>query len=347
MTETTLKDRDARILGAVVEEFVHTAEPVGSRNLVKKYRLEISPATVRNVMADLEEMGFLYQPHTSAGRQPTDRGYRYYVDHLLPGPSLPSGQRRRLRQGIRDADLDALESLLEATSRVLSRVAHQVGLVVAPRIEVRVFRHVDLVLLRPGRVLVILVTRSGVVHHRVVEAPEVRSQAELEKMTNYLNGLLEGVPLVAVRERILAEMENERVQYDRLLRQALELGSRAVGADEDTGQVYVGEPLRILEQPEFQDLGKMRQLFEAFERKGILLRILDRAVETPGVQVSIGSENPVADLQGCSVVATAYGRDDRPMGALGVIGPTRMPYGEVIALVEYAARLLGQALERL
>ncbi|GAB6064149.1 heat-inducible transcriptional repressor HrcA [Deferrisoma palaeochoriense] len=347
MTEEVLKERDARILGAVVEEFVQSAEPVGSRNLVKKYRLDISPATVRNVMADLEEMGYLCQPHTSAGRQPTDRGYRYYVDHLLRGGSLPPTVRRKLREGIRPAEDEALESLLEATSRVLSRVAHQVGLVVAPRLEVRVFRHVDFVLLRPGRVLVILVTRSGVVHHRVVEAPEVTSQAELEPMANYLNSLLEGVPLVAVRERILAEMENERVQYDRMLRRALEIGSKAVTPQGDGDDVYVGEPLHLLDQPEFRDVAKMRQIFEAFQRKGILLRILDRALEAPGVQVSIGAENPVADLQECSVVATSYGDEEHPLGAVGVIGPKRMPYGEVIALVEYAARLLGQALARL
>ena len=346
MIEPILSDRDERILGAVVEEYVQTAEPVGSRNLVKKYRLGISPATVRNVMADLEELGFLSQPHTSAGRQPTDLGYRYYVDHLMRPRPLPANRRRQIRRRIERSAEQALEELLEATSRALSQVAHQVGVVVAPPLEMSVFRHIDFVLLRPGRVLVILVSQSGVVHHRPVDAPEVDRQADLDRMANYLNALLEGLPLVSVRERILAEMEDERARYDRMLRQALELGSRALDRGPSEGDVYVGEPVRILEQPEFRDFEKMRQIFEAFERKGILIRILDRALSGPGIQVTIGGENPVPDLRECSIVARSYGRGDRTLGAVGVIGPTRMPYPEVIGLVEYTARILSEVLQR-
>ena len=347
MVHWTLSQRDERILGAVVEEFVQTAEPVGSRNLVKKYRLGISPATVRNVMADLEEMGLLCQPHTSAGRRPTDLGYRYYVDHLMQARPVPPPQRRRLRRWIEETGREDIEEILEATSRALSQAAHQVGVVVAPRLETSVFRHIDFVLLRPGRVLVVLVSQSGVVHHRPVDAPEVSRQADLERMANYLNSLLEGLPLVAVRERILSEMEKDRAQYDRLLRQALELGSRALEAGEPQGELYVGEPVRILDQPEFQDVEKMRQIFEAFEKKGILLKILDRAVSGVGIQVTIGAENPIPDLRECSVVATPYLRGERILGAVGIIGPTRMPYSEMIGLVGYTARLLGQVIERI
>lgn len=345
--ETTLSERDQRILETVVEEFVQTAEPVGSRVLTRKYRLGVSPATVRNVMADLEEMGYLVQPHTSAGRKPTDQGYRYYVDRLMNSAPPSSGERRRLRKQLGGSGPADVEVLLETTSRVLSSAARQVGVVIAPRFESGVFRHIDFVLLRPQRVLVVLVSRSGVVYHRPVDAPEVDSQAELDRMANYLNGLLEDVPLHEVKGRILAEMEDERALYDALLGKALRFGSRAVGDQVPDGEVFLGDPGALLEQPEFSNVARMRAIFEAFEKKGLILRLLDRADGAAGMQVVIGGENPLPDLRDCSVISSSYRREGRVIGTVGVIGPTRMDYPRVVGIVEYTARLLDEIFEAL
>ncbi|MBI5440595.1 MAG: heat-inducible transcription repressor HrcA [Deltaproteobacteria bacterium] len=342
--ERTLTERDRKILGAIVEEFVQTAEPVGSRHLAKKFGLEISPATVRNAMSDLEEMGLLTQPHTSAGRKPTDGGYRYYVDHLMAAEPLPLPERRRIRRLLANREGADVDEILETASRTLSAAAHQLGVILAPRFESDVFRRIDLVLLRKGKVLVILVSEAGVVHHRPVEAPEVRSQAELDQMVNYLNGLLYDLPLLAVKERILSEMATEKALYDSMLQVALKLGSRALEEEPSEGEVYVGDPSTLLDHPEFASVSRMKGLFEAFEKKGLLLKILDRASQARGSHVLIGAENLVLDLQDCAVVSATYGVGGS-VGSVGVIGPTRMEYAKLIGLVNYVARVLGEYLE--
>jgi heat-inducible transcriptional repressor len=345
--DTILGDRDQQVLGAVVEEFVQTAEPVGSRNLARKYRLGVSPATVRNVMADLEELGFLAQPHTSAGRKPTDKGYRYFVDRLTNAAPPTVGERRRLRRRLGVAECADLEDLLESTSRLLSSAAGQVGIVVAPRFDSSVFRHIDFVLMREGRVLVVLVSQSGVVHHRPVTASQAVSQPELDRMANYLNALLRDLSLSEVKEKILAEMASEVALYDTLLQRALALGSLAFGDEGTDGELFVGDPVALLNQPEFHDAGRMRGIFEAFEKKGMILQLLDRAAEGAGLQVLIGGENPLADLRECSLVSAPYRRQGRVLGSVGVLGPTRMDYPKVMGVVGYTARLLGEILDTL
>ncbi len=345
--EPTLSARDRSIFAAVVEEFVQTAEPVGSRQLTKRYGLGVSPATVRNVMADLEDLGFLAQPHTSAGRQPTERGYRYYVDHLMQAEPVGPTERQQLRQRLGPPEGAGIEELLAATCQALSVLAHQVGIAVAPRFEARVFRHIDFVRLRGSLVLVVLVSQSGVVHHRPVEAPEVEDQRDLDQMANYLNGLLVGLPLSRVRERILAEMASERALYDRLVQSALELGQRALGGARGEEGLYCGDPTPLLDQPEFSTAARMKELFEAFEKKGLLLRLLDQAAAAHGTRVIIGEEQGGLGLRGCSVVSTTYGCQGRVLGSLGVIGPTRMPYPRMVGLVEYTGRLLGEMMDHL
>ncbi|MDW7708979.1 MAG: heat-inducible transcriptional repressor HrcA [Deferrisomatales bacterium] len=342
-----MRERDRQILSAVVEEFVQTAEPVGSRYLARKHRLGVSPATVRNAMADLEDLGYLAQPHTSAGRKPTDKGYRYYVDCLMSAETPPPGERRRLRRSLGAAGSADIQEILGSASRVLSSAARQVGIVAAPRFEAGVFWHIDFVLLREGRVLVILVSQSGVVHHRPVAAPEIGSQAELDRMANYLNSFLQDLTLREVKERIVAEMASEVALYDSMLRRALELGSLAVGGESTEGEVYFGDPAALFDQPEFSSASRMRGIFEAFEKKGLLIRLLDRAAEAPGLHLLIGEENPLADLRDCTLVAAPYRRSGRVLGSVGVIGPTRMDYPRVVGLVEYTARLVGEALDEL
>jgi heat-inducible transcriptional repressor len=342
-----LGERDRKVLEAIVEEFVETAEPVGSRYLMKKRRFDISPATIRNVMADLEDMGYLAQPHTSAGRQPTDKGYRYYVDHLKAAEPPQAQDRRRIRRQIATGENLDLTGLLDAASRALSATAHQLGVVVAPRFESSVFRRIDFVLLREGRVLVILVAQNGVVHHRPVEAVEVGSQDELDQMANYLNDLLQDLPLHSLKEKILSEMATEKALYDSLLQKALKLGNWILEEAPTGDAVFLGDTSTLLGHPEFADVRKMRAIFEAFEKKGLILRLLERASRASGIQVLIGEENPLADLRDCAVVSASYGKAGGSHGSLGVIGPTRMDYGRMMGLVDFTARLLGELLEAL
>lgn len=341
-----LNPRQEQVLGSVVEEFIQTAELVGSHSLTRRRELGVSPATVRTAMADLEERGYLDQPHTSAGRRPTDSGYRYYVDHLMPDGAVSAGERRRLRRQIVGGD-GGLDAVLDFASKALSAACRQVGIVVTPSFQSRVFRHIDFVLLRPGRVLVILVAGSGVVDQRSVDAPEVTHQAELDRMAEYLDQLLEGLPLGAVRNRIQEEMAGEKALYDRLLYDALHLGSRALADAPPEEDLYVGDRLCLLDQPEFTDVAQMKAVFEAFEKKGLLLTLLDRAAEAAPRHVLIGAESRVPDLRKCSVVSRRYGREGRTVGAVGVIGPTRMNYPRVIGLVDYTARLIDRYLETL
>lgn len=347
MTEATLSDRDRKILGAVVQEYIHTAEPVGSRCLTKKYGLGVSPATVRNVMADLEDMGYLVQPHTSAGRKPTDRGYRFFVDYLMGVETLAPGERRRLRRQLGGSSRGDIEELLGSTSRALTSAAGQVGVVVAPRFEARVLQHIDFVLLRPGLVLVVLVSRSGVVDHHPVEAQEIGSQAELDRMANYLNEVLENAPLAEVKDRMRREMAREKILYDDLMRRALQLGTLAFADQRTEGGLFFGDPAALLDQPEFAGVSRLKSIFEAFEKKGLILTLLDRATEAPGIRVVIGEEIPLDDLRDLSVVVANYGSGDRVLGSLGIIGPTRMDYGRIVGLVDYTARLLGEVMESL
>jgi heat-inducible transcriptional repressor len=344
---TELNQRHAQVLGSVVEEFIRSAEPVGSHTLTRRRDLGVSPATVRTAMADLETLGFLVQPHTSAGRQPTDLGYRYYVDHLMPRRSVSARERLRLRRQIVDHDGGDLTAVLEFAAKALSASCQQVGIVVTPSFRSRVFRHIDFVLLRPGRVLVILVANSGVVDHRRVEAPEIESQAELDRMAAYLDELLEGLPLGAVRDRILQEMAGERALYDQLQQKALHLGKLAVVDQPPQEDLFVGNRARLLDQPEFSDLTQMKVVFKALDKKGLILTLLDRAADAEPRHVLIGGENSVPDLGGCSVVSRKYGREGRTVGAVGVLGPTRMDYSRVIGMVECTARIIEDYLDTL
>ena len=339
-----LGERDARVLEAVVEEFVQSAEPVGSRFLTKRHSFGISPATIRNVMADLEELGFLVQPHTSAGRKPTDKGYRYYVDHLMSSEPVGVPERRRMRKQITAGDAVEVTGILDAASHTLSALAHQVGVVIAPRFESSVFRRIDFVSIRGGRVLVILVSQAGVVHNRLVAAPEIRCQAELDQMANYLNELLRDVPLHDVKEKILTEMATEKSIYDSFMKEALELGNSILDENPITEGVYVADPSALFGQPEFSSIEQVRALFEAFEKKGMILKLLERASEVGGVQISIGDENSVPNLRTCAVVSASFGGEGSCRGSVGIIGPTRMDYARAVGLVDYAAQLLSEVM---
>lgn len=339
----TLNERSRKILEAIIEDHIASAEPVGSRTITRRHGLGLSPATVRNVMSDLEEMGYLVAPHTSAGRIPTEKGYRFYIDSLLRIRALTAQQKERIRRYYRRRGLRADELLREA-GRVLSNLSHYTGIVMAPPFTSSVFRHIEFVRLSQGRILAIFVAETGLVQNKVIETDEDLSAHDLEQMNNYLNRTFAGLSLSEVKARLVREMTRDKALYDQLLNRSMRLFQAAL-KEEQGREVFIEGFSRMLEQPEFSDLERMKRLFKAFEQKSLLVEFLDKCQRSQGVQIFIGSETDYRDIEGCSLITARYGNDGGTIGMLGVIGPTRMAYSQVIPIVDYTAELMSQLLE--
>lgn len=339
-TNMDLNERSRGILKAIINSYIATAEPVGSRTITKRYELGISPATVRNIMADLEEMGFLAQPHTSAGRVPTGKAYRFYIDTLLEVRALP----RQQEQEILNYPLYRSEfgQLMKETTKLLSSLSHYVGVVKAPKPAETVYRHVEFVPLSGRRALAVFVSNAGIIHNRmVVLDPDVTAR-DLERANNFLSRELSGKTLKQMRARVTELMDEDRGRYSALLTKVVEAGGESTKGEESEGELYVGGMSEFFDIPDFRDLDKMREIFHAFEEKHMLVKLLDIAAGAEGVQVFIGAENPYFDMEGVSVVVASYRAEGDVMGTLGVIGPSRMRYQSVIPIVDCTAKVLSR-----
>ncbi len=337
-------ERAQKILRAIIISYIETAEPVGSRTITKKYGFGLSPATIRNIMSDLEELGYLTQPHTSAGRMPTEKGYRYYVDYLFEEghfeEGFPYAEPGQVNTGYLPSSDDITE-LLKETSKLLSLLSRYTGIVLAPRFRNTALRHVEFIKLRPCHILVIFVADKGSLYSRIIEIDDDISQRDLDRMTAYLNDELSGLTLQEVRERILSQMHYEKDLYGRLLKSIVRVNR---GFFTEEVEVYLGGTANILEVPEFANLERMKILFKTFEEKYLIVKLLDRCMKKDGVQVFIGLESLPVEMRYCSVVMSNYKSGDQVLGTLGIIGPMRMEYARVIPLVEFTARRLGKLL---
>jgi heat-inducible transcriptional repressor len=345
MVEIVLDDRARDILRQVIKSYVLTGEPIGSRTISRMTREGLSPASVRNVMADLEEMGLLTQPHTSAGRVPTDLGYRYYVDTLLPHGRIDVEERRLIESSLSRTGGEFSEAM-EVVPKLLSRLSQQVGYLVSPRTDDAVLKHIEFVRLHDRRVLVIFVDRSGVVSHRVLATEHDYAQEDLERAGRYLVSEFKGLALKEIRARLVRLMAEEKAAFDRLVKDATTLGARYLEAEADERRLVLEGTTNMMKQPEFADVGTMRRLLEAFEEKHRLVDLLDRCLDQPGVRVLIGTETSDPTLESLSLVACAYRLDERASGYLGILGPTRMEYARAVALVDYISRLFSTLLTR-
>lgn len=337
-----LNERGRLILEAIIEDYIESAEPVGSRSVTRRHQMGLSPATVRNVMADLEDMGYLVSPHTSAGRIPTEKGYRFYIDSLLQVRKLSLRERQDLERRYHFKGL-RVEELLQEAGKALSSISNYTGIVMAPRLATTVFRHIEFLRLSQGKILVVFVSQSGLVQNKIIEVDEPIRQDELEKITNMLNHTLTGKTIQEIKETILDEMSREKALYNQLLQRALLLSGEAL-KDELGGQVFIEGAFNIMEQPEFADLERMKRLFRAFEQKSLLVDLLDKSQKAQGVQIFIGSATEYSEIEGCSLVTSSYSDRQGTIGTLGVIGPSRMPYSMVIPIVDYTAKLVSQIL---
>lgn len=337
--------RAKKILHAVVSEYLATGEAVGSETVTRRYGLEVSPATVRTVMSDLEEVGLLRHAHTSAGRIPTDRGLRYYVDTLLRVRSLSQVEK----EGIRDrvtTSASNLTQVMQRTSRVLRELSHLAVVVQAPRPESDAISYIEFVRLRENSVLAVISTSSGQIQNKLVTTEFPLGAGDLERVNNYLNSLVAGLTLADVRARLAKEVEDERVANDQLLAQALELAQAAVPADDVSGaSLLVDGQSNLLSGTD--DVDRAKRVMRTLEEKDLIVRLLDRTVAAPGICVFIGAEANLPDLTDISVVAASYGTEGRPLGTIGVIGPSRMNYSKVIPLVDFTAEVITEALPKL
>jgi heat-inducible transcriptional repressor len=339
----SLSERMRRVLGTIIEDYILTAEPVGSRKISKQSNLNLSPATIRNIMSDLEELGLLSQPYTSAGRVPTERGLRFYVDTIMDVHELSNQEQQEMRSKY-VGHLTEGPDLFRETSRILSLSSHYLGIVWTPRMSSVILQHIEFVKLRRYLVLAILVSTAGLVHNRIIEVEEDFSQSELDHLSDYLNSFLAGLTLYQVRERLLEQMKVAKKAYDHLLEQALLLGEKAFSSIDDS-DVFIEGRTNILNEPEFNSVSRMTDLFRTFEEKAIMVKLLEKFMAPKGVQIAIGSESQVQEMETCSVVTSTYGCGGDVLGVLGVIGPRRMNYSRVIPLVGYTAKLLTEILE--
>jgi heat-inducible transcriptional repressor len=339
MPANPLDNRAKTLLKTLVERYIADGQPVGSRTLSRHSGLDLSPATIRNVMADLEELGLIASPHTSAGRVPTPRGYRLFVDSLLTVQPLEAGQTERIHDGLQ---AEEPQRVLAAAAGLLSSLSHFAGIVTTPR-RSSLFRQVEFMRLSDRRVLLIMVTPDGDVQNRILAVERDYNATELTEAANYLNHHFAGLDLESIRSRLLTELTSLRDDITRLMTRAVEAGGRAL--TEEVEPIVIAGERNLLGVAELSDnMERMRRLFDLFEKKTSLLRLMDASSSADGVQIFIGGESSLVPMDQVSVVVAPYEVEGRIVGTLGVIGPTRMAYERVIPIVDITARLVSSAL---
>ena len=331
-----LDDRAKLLLKSLVERYIADGQPVGSRTLSKASGLELSPATIRNVMSDLEELGLIASPHTSAGRIPTARGYRLFVDTML------TAQREELRTP--SLQPDQPQKVIANAANLLSNLSQFVGVVMAPK-RSSVFRHIEFLRLSERRLLVIIVSPEGDVQNRVLFTEVDYSQSQLVETANYLNANFAGMAIEQVRARVQQDLIKLQGEIATLMQAAVQVSSEALSQEE--GSVVISGERNLLSVSDFShDMGHLRRAFELFEQKSQLMRLLDVSSQAEGVRIYIGGESQIVPMEELSIVSAPYEVDGQVVGTLGVIGPTRMPYDRMIQIVDITARLVGNALSQ-
>ena len=346
------------ILSAIINEHLITGEPIGSKIIAEKFANAsgLSSASIRSVMSDLEDFGLVEQPHTSAGRIPTDRGYRFYVDNLLGVLQLSNDDLRMINAelGLNESDFSsAPDRLMEKTSQLLSALSQNVGIVVSPSLAKDRLQHIEFVNLSDKRILVVLVSAPNIVHNKIIRLNETFSNEQLDRTSNYLNARFSGKSLAEIRTEILKLMHEETSLFDRLLQTAMILCSQSIESEADNqGEVYVGGASNILTKPDFADLERLRELLRTITEKTRLVQILTECIERDpslknDVQVVIGSENSVSSMQNCTLITAPYRiGNGNTVGTLSVLGPTRIEYARTISIVSYVARILEQMMAK-
>jgi heat-inducible transcriptional repressor len=343
MAGSDLAQRSQQVLKTLIEHYINDGQPVGSKVLSEAGSLSLSSASIRNVMSDLEALGYVRSPHTSAGRIPTVRGYRFFVDSLITIQPVDGTALQQLQYSL-NANLSR-DKLVQVASQMLSDVSHQAGLVTLPRSDEETLRQVEFLPLSEGRVLVVLVVGKKEVQNRIIHPERELCETDLKQAANFINARYAGRPLSQVHNALLQEMQKDKDNLSRLMQSTIDLASRAFGKSVEKGYLLAGES-HLLDAGASADMERLRSLFEAFEQKKDILDLMERCMDAEGTQVYIGEESGFDVLDDYSVITTPYQLSGSKVGVLGVIGPTRMAYERVIPLVDITAKLLGAALEK-
>ena len=340
--DTVFDERPREILKLIIRSYITSGEPIGSRTLSKVMDSKLSPATIRNIMSDLEEAGYLTQPHTSAGRVPSEKGYRFYVDNLGESGKLSKSDERYISRML--AESETPEDVMARASYVLSTISKNVGIVIAPPMASTVLKHIEFVDLGEGKLLVILVSKAGLLQRKLIRVADRYTQEELNKAGNYLVEQFAGRTLAEIRNDLMKKMQVERMLFDRMLA-LLQAWSGALESEANQDAIYLQGTSNILSQPEFADVERMRELFQMFEERGRLVKILNECISSnppEGVKIAIGSELGVPDMRDFALITASYASVDCTTGLLGIIGPTRLEYDRSISIVGYLGRLIGE-----
>jgi heat-inducible transcriptional repressor len=336
-----MNERKKKVLLAIVQDYIQTAEPVGSRTISKKYNLKVSPATIRNEMADLEEMGLIEQPHTSAGRSPSYLGYRYYVDCLMEKEPLLRDELDRIEWEL-NKKIKQIEEVIQQASRLLSDMTKYTSLMDSPNLSHKAIKHVQLIPVQPTQALVVVVTETGSVINRILPIPESVTADDLSRISQILNNKLLGQSMETVRKAVLEEIYADLLRQRNMIDVVLEVLEQAMTVD--TGQkVYLGGTLNILNQPEFKDIEKIKRILGILDEENLVRNLLSTSTGD-GVSVKIGKENNLAGIDGCSIITATYSVEGEKVGTIGILGPTRMNYAKAVAVVDVISKTLSRVL---
>jgi len=343
-TEPDLDPRAREVLHEIIVQHIDSGEAIGSRTLAKCGKFQLSPASLRNVMADLEDLGFLQQPHTSAGRVPTDRGYRFFINHLMKSRSLSLRERETIDEEVRG--VSEIDDVLHLAGSLISKLSDQVGVVFMPTLLQFTIRSMDFILVAENKIMCVIVGTNGVVVNKVIETRFSLTRDELEKIGRYITVEFSGFTLDLIRRRLIRMTEQERAHHDQMLQKTITLGIEAVNdVAPFEHELYVEGAASILNKPEFADAASLRKTFLALQEKEKLVEILETCLTAEGLQILIGSESDFTQVHNFSIVARRYGSSAAPLGMVGIIGPMRMEYARMAPLVDYLSRALSRKIE--
>ncbi|MDA8233723.1 MAG: heat-inducible transcriptional repressor HrcA [Clostridia bacterium] len=338
-----IDERKQKVLLAIIQDYIATAEPVGSRTISRKTDLGVSPATIRNEMSDLEEMGYIEQPHTSSGRVPSDLGYRYYVDFMMEKQKLSNQEQDFIRHGYESKKTE-ISAVIQQTSKILSQLTNYTSIVLSPQGGRSAFKHLQLVPLEPGKALVVVVTESGFIHNKIIDIPEKLKQEELIKISQVLNAKLQGHPLEEIKRTLISEIYFELNKHKEIFNIVMELLQNDSPGLAPEDKVCLAGTLNMLNQPEFRQIEKVKTLLSLLDQDDLLRNLMTVNSQEEGVNISIGEENKQEGLRDCSMITATYHIDGQLVGSIGVLGPTRMEYAKVVSIVEYMTQNLEEIL---
>ena len=337
-----LNERAQIVLHSIIENYIQFSEPIGSRTLSKTIGITLSPATIRNIMSDLAELGYLIQNHTSAGRVPTDKAYRFYVNSLASPASIPQQMKEKISQ-VSNEQGSQIETILAEAVRMLAELTKFACVLSTPKASVSRLQRIELIKISEDRILVILVTKAGVVRDKIIFSKESHTQEFLNLVAEFLNNKFKDHSMQEIREEIHQSMVDDRNRYHDLLAHAVRLGKKAFELNQP-GEMLIDGQMNLLLDSHFHEQSSVRSLIDAFDQKSAILKILDDSMKQKGVRIYIGIENDLKQLQGCSLITASYRNNQNVLGSIGVVGPTSMDYKRIISMVDYTAKILSKTI---